>query len=197
MRRSVQDGGCDLRVWAAPPCWLLSKAGEVVVSAYPSRNFCTCLPDAMRVPNCTLPVLLRPFTQAAGADHRGHFDQVGRFVRVWRDHLGDLCGTVRCSKLAGAAYCGSGAATAAGQLRCMSGLQQTARCCHICQHIQMILAPAACRRAWEGLKPTEVLRRVASNVRLQFPPQTPHRLKVRHRGIEWSCLGLHSAAGYD
>lgn len=43
---------------------------------------------------------------------------------------------------------------------------------------------AACRRAWEGLKPTEVLRRVASNVRLQFPPQTPHRLKVCGRSDE-------------
>lgn len=34
------------------------------------------------------------------------------------------------------------------------------------------------RRAWEGLKPTEVLRKVASDTRLPFPPQTPHRLKV-------------------
>ncbi|KAL4854405.1 putative serine/threonine-protein kinase SIS8 [Chlorella vulgaris] len=34
------------------------------------------------------------------------------------------------------------------------------------------------RRAWEGLKPTEVLRKVASNTRLEFPAQTPHRLKV-------------------
>lgn len=43
------------------------------------------------------------------------------------------------------------------------------------------------RRAWEGLKPTEVLRRVASNVRLQFPPQTPHRLKVLgERCMEYS-----------
>ena len=60
------------------------------------------------------------------------------------------------------------------------------------------LAPrAACRRAWEGLKPTEVLRRVASNVRLQFPPQTPHRLKVRRHGGDgkcWGTLGLHSTA---
>jgi len=55
----------------------------------------------------------------------------------------------------------------------------------------------ACRRAWEGLKPTEVLRRVASNVRLQFPPQTPHRLKVRRHGGDgkcWGTLGLHSTA---
>lgn len=42
----------------------------------------------------------------------------------------------------------------------------------------LVLSGATCRRAWEGLKPTEVLRRVASNVRLQFPAQTPHRLKV-------------------
>ncbi|PSC70592.1 kinase [Micractinium conductrix] len=34
------------------------------------------------------------------------------------------------------------------------------------------------RRAWDGLKPTEVLRKVASNTKLGFPPQTPHRLKV-------------------
>ena len=47
--------------------------------------------------------------------------------------------------------------------------------------------PARCRRAWEGLKPTEVLRKVASNTRLEFPTQTPHRLKVRGD----SCTALH------
>eukprot|EP00887_Chlorella_sp_A99_P005032 scaffold4.g5032.t1 len=34
------------------------------------------------------------------------------------------------------------------------------------------------RRAWEGMKPTEVLKAVASHGKLEFPPQTPHRLKV-------------------
>lgn len=34
------------------------------------------------------------------------------------------------------------------------------------------------RRAWDGLKPTEVLRKVASNTKLEFPAQTPHRLKI-------------------
>ncbi|KAL4446278.1 hypothetical protein ABPG77_003085 [Micractinium sp. CCAP 211/92] len=34
------------------------------------------------------------------------------------------------------------------------------------------------RRAWDGLKPTEVLRKVASNTKLEFPTQTPHRLKI-------------------
>lgn len=34
------------------------------------------------------------------------------------------------------------------------------------------------RRAWEGLKPAEVLRRVAAHEMLDFPLQTPHRLKV-------------------
>lgn len=35
------------------------------------------------------------------------------------------------------------------------------------------------RRAWEGMKPTEVLKKVAARARLEFPKQTPHRLKVR------------------
>jgi hypothetical protein len=34
------------------------------------------------------------------------------------------------------------------------------------------------RRAWEGLKATQVLKRVAASEKLVFPPQTPHRLKV-------------------
>lgn len=34
------------------------------------------------------------------------------------------------------------------------------------------------RRAWDGYKPAEVLRKVANRGRLPFPPNTPHRLKV-------------------
>lgn len=34
------------------------------------------------------------------------------------------------------------------------------------------------RRGWGGMKPTEVLRRVAAREVLSFPPQTPHRLRV-------------------
>lgn len=34
------------------------------------------------------------------------------------------------------------------------------------------------RRAWEGLQPGQVLKKVANHEMLQFPPQTPHRLKV-------------------
>ena len=54
------------------------------------------------------------------------------------------------------------------------------------------------RRAWEGLKPTEVLRKVAAHTRLEFPAQTPHRLKVWGRGVGGGpcavCLGVKSAA---
>ena len=34
------------------------------------------------------------------------------------------------------------------------------------------------RRAWEGLQPGQVLKKVAKHEMLEFPPQTPHRLKV-------------------
>ena len=34
------------------------------------------------------------------------------------------------------------------------------------------------RRAWEGLQPAQVLKRVANHEVLQFPGQTPHRLKI-------------------
>lgn len=34
------------------------------------------------------------------------------------------------------------------------------------------------RRAWEGLQPGQVLKRVAANEMLTFPVQTPHRLKI-------------------
>ncbi len=34
------------------------------------------------------------------------------------------------------------------------------------------------RRAWEGLQPGQVLKKVASHETLPFPPQTPHRLKI-------------------
>jgi len=34
------------------------------------------------------------------------------------------------------------------------------------------------RRAWEGLQPGQVLKKVASNEMLKFPGQTPHRLKI-------------------
>jgi serine/threonine protein kinase len=34
------------------------------------------------------------------------------------------------------------------------------------------------RRAWEGLQPGQVLKKVASNEMLVFPGQTPHRLKI-------------------
>jgi len=34
------------------------------------------------------------------------------------------------------------------------------------------------RRAWEGLQAAQVLKRVASNERPEFPSQTPHRLKL-------------------
>ena len=33
-------------------------------------------------------------------------------------------------------------------------------------------------RAWAGLKPNEVLEKVASNEFLEFPTQTPRRLKL-------------------
>lgn len=38
------------------------------------------------------------------------------------------------------------------------------------------------RRAWEGLRPGQVLKLVANNERLQFPPQTPRRLRVLGEG---------------
>jgi len=34
------------------------------------------------------------------------------------------------------------------------------------------------RRAWEGLQPAAVLKKVASHEMLVFPIQTPHRLKL-------------------
>lgn len=34
------------------------------------------------------------------------------------------------------------------------------------------------RRAWEGLQPAAVLKKVASHEMLPFPNQTPHRLKL-------------------
>lgn len=34
------------------------------------------------------------------------------------------------------------------------------------------------KRAWEGLKPSEVLRKVANKEQLKFPSHTPHRLRV-------------------
>jgi len=34
------------------------------------------------------------------------------------------------------------------------------------------------KRAWEGLKPSEVLRKVANKEQLKFPTHTPHRLRV-------------------
>ena len=34
------------------------------------------------------------------------------------------------------------------------------------------------KRAWEGLKPSEVLRKVANEEQLKFPTHTPHRLRV-------------------
>lgn len=46
------------------------------------------------------------------------------------------------------------------------------------------------RRAWDGLKPAEVLRKVANRTRLSFPPSTPHRLKVWGRAVHGSCKEL-------
>ena len=40
------------------------------------------------------------------------------------------------------------------------------------------------RRAWEGHKPAEVLRKVANRARLAFPPNTPSRLRVRQAEME-------------
>jgi serine/threonine protein kinase len=46
------------------------------------------------------------------------------------------------------------------------------------------------RRAWEGLKPSEVLRRVAAHEALAFPAQTPHRLRV----LSERCMAPGAAA---
>lgn len=43
------------------------------------------------------------------------------------------------------------------------------------------------RRAWEGLPPGAVLKKVAAGETVAFPPQTPHRLRV----LGERCLAMN------